>query len=231
MSDAITARTEDKIRNLLAKSNGGTAEEYASAMRIAVKLANKAGIDLASLQGDKAPEWTDPAEPVVIIEPKPRAPRWECLLVQGLARSLGCCSYSRQTRGAKGRLLTSQVAHGEVGRIQTLKTLTHVWINEAKTRAKGERAKAAFLTGFVITVLNRLLEVDTIAPEADALVPMDLAKKAQREVEESSGRLRRRAGWGGSVDAGGFTRGAAAAQGTTMPGEAAALRGRLALKA
>lgn len=51
---------ENTIRNLLAKSNGGTAAEYATAMRIAVRLANRAGIDLSSMSGDRRPNGPTP---------------------------------------------------------------------------------------------------------------------------------------------------------------------------
>lgn len=225
-----TARTEDRIRALLAKSNGGTAEEYATAMRIAVSLANKAGIDLASLAGDKHPEWTDPAAPVEIIEAKARAPMWERHLVQGLAKHLGCCAYSKPTRNARGLRLTAQVAHGEVSRVRTLRTLAQIWARDARQRAAGERRKAAFLTGFVSTVLTRLSESGgTATPEPGALVPLDLADRARREIEDASGQLS--SSRGSRVDAAAYVRGAKAAEGAAMPGQAAALRGQLALGA
>ena len=226
---APISKVEDRIRSLLAKSNGGTAAEYATAMRIAVKIANQHGVDLAAMAEDRAPEWTDPAAPAVIIEPKARAPKWERGLVQGLAKHLGCCAYSLPSRNAKGVRLVAQVAHGELGRVQTLRTLAQIWSAEALQRAQGERHRAAFLTGFVLTVLQRLAACDgTATPEPGALVSVDLAARALREVEGETGRMRTERS---RCSAAAYGRGARAAQGATMPGEAAALRAQLALSA
>jgi len=227
-------RAETKIRNLLAKANGGTTEEFATAMRIAVQMANQHGIDLNKLQGsDAEPEWTDASAPVTILPAKTRAPKWERYLVQGLAKHLGCFAYTAQKRTPRGTLTTSEVAHGQISRVQTLKTLANIWSAETTARAKNERRKAAFCVGFVHTVLARLADNTHTPAEktANSLVPVQLAEKSRREVEQELARQNGKlSSQSGRVDAAAYQRGASAAENATMPGEAAALKGQLALR-